>query len=508
MAYCIYLRKSRADIELEAQGEGETLERHKTALLNLAKAMQIKIEGEYREIVSGETITARPQMQRLLSDVEKGMWEGVLVMEVERLARGDTIDQGVVARTFKDSGTKIITPIKTYNPNDEYDEEYFEFGLFMARREYKAINRRIQRGRIASVKEGKYISPTPPYGYDRIESPDGKGYILTPNPQEAPTVKQIFADYISGMGAHTIAKTLTDCGVAPRVNSAWSAATVRDMLKNPVYMGKIRWAYRKYPIPGSGKRVKSDEYILVDGKHEPLVTESEFAAAEKQRKLNTKNTVRSDKTLQNPLAGLVYCKECGALMTRVFDGKRKGYAALACKTPNCPTVSSPLELVEKDILKAIRERFSDYEMTYRLEPPKTDNADYELSVKRLQNKLKTLDKQLEKMYNLVEQGVYTAEEFEERRGRVGNERAAVQARLLENEQEREREREAANGQNALPYAGKYENIADIYENCVNAQAKNAILKQIVKRAEYSKLTPNTRGNRDVPAYTLDIVLML
>ena len=79
-------------------------------------------------------------------------------MEVERLARGDTIDQGIVAQTFKFSDTKIITPIKTYNPNNEFDEEYFEFGLFMSRREYKTINRRLQRGRMASVKDGKYVA--------------------------------------------------------------------------------------------------------------------------------------------------------------------------------------------------------------------------------------------------------------------------------------------------------------------------------------------------------------
>lgn len=89
-------------------------------------------------------------------------------MEVERLARGDTIDQGIVAQTFKFSDTKIITPIKTYNPNNEFDEEYFEFGLFMSRREYKTINRRLQRGRMASVKDGKYVANKAPYGYNRI----------------------------------------------------------------------------------------------------------------------------------------------------------------------------------------------------------------------------------------------------------------------------------------------------------------------------------------------------
>ena len=53
MQYCLYLRKSRADSEAEARGEGETLARHEKALLNLAKKLNLNITAIYREIVSG-----------------------------------------------------------------------------------------------------------------------------------------------------------------------------------------------------------------------------------------------------------------------------------------------------------------------------------------------------------------------------------------------------------------------------------------------------------------------
>ena len=127
-------------MEAEAHGEGETLARHEKLLLEVAKRGNYNVTQIYREVVSGETLAARPVMQQLLSEVEQGVWSGVLVVEVERLARGDTIDQGIVAQAFKYSDTKIITPVKVYDPNNEFDEEYFEFGLFMSRREYKTIN--------------------------------------------------------------------------------------------------------------------------------------------------------------------------------------------------------------------------------------------------------------------------------------------------------------------------------------------------------------------------------
>lgn len=125
--YAIYLRKSRADVEAEQKGEGETLARHEKILTDLAKKKGLKIGKIYREIVSGETIDARPEVQKLLSDVRVGRWEGVLVVEIERLARGETMDQGIISKAFKISDTKIITPMKIYDPNNEFDEEYFEF---------------------------------------------------------------------------------------------------------------------------------------------------------------------------------------------------------------------------------------------------------------------------------------------------------------------------------------------------------------------------------------------
>jgi len=75
MASAMYLRKSRADREAEARGEGETLARHEAILTSLAAKMDITIGAVYKEIVSGETIAARPRMQQLLLEVMQGRWD-------------------------------------------------------------------------------------------------------------------------------------------------------------------------------------------------------------------------------------------------------------------------------------------------------------------------------------------------------------------------------------------------------------------------------------------------
>lgn len=280
MSYAIYLRKSRADKELENFDETETLSRHKQILLELSNKQNLTINHIYEEVVSGETISARPQMQKLLEDVSNNMYEGVLVVEIERLARGNTMDQGIVAEAFKLSNTKIITPYKTYEPNNELDEEYFEFGLFMARREYKIINRRIQAGRIASVKEGKYIGSVAPFGYNKVKINEGKGYTLEINNEQAEIVKIMYSLFKKGNSLNNIAKTL-DALYKPLKSKYWSVRTIRDILTNPIYIGKIRWGYKKEIKKfneGMTKKTRkiNKDYYLIDGIHKAIISEKDF----------------------------------------------------------------------------------------------------------------------------------------------------------------------------------------------------------------------------------------
>ncbi len=280
MHYCMYLRKSRADIH-SGMDVKEVLKRHEDTLYAVAKAMGISIDTVYREVVSGENIADRPMMKTLLSEVEQGIWNGVFVMEIERLARGNTIDQGIIIQAFQHSKTKIITPIKTYAPEDEYDEEYFEFSLFMSRREYKTINRRMQRGRLASIHEGKYPASTPPFGYQKIKLPQEKGFTLSPIPQQAKVVTDIFTAYAGGMTAAAIAELLNQKGIRTAKGNFWKQNAILDILKNPIYIGKLRWNHRqvqKTVVNGEviKHRPHSKQALLTDGLHPAIVSNELF----------------------------------------------------------------------------------------------------------------------------------------------------------------------------------------------------------------------------------------
>ena len=498
--YVLYLRKSRADLELEAKGEMETLVRHEKALLELAKHQQLNVTKIYREIVSGETIQARPIVQQLLDEIEQGLWSGVLVMEIERLARGDTIDQGIVARAFKIGNAKIITPVKTFDPTNEYDEEYFEFGLFMSRREYKTINRRIQRGRVASVREGKFISPTPPYGYDKVKIEKDKGYTLKPN-TEADAVKLIFDFYINGESMSVIAGKLDAMHIKPRYRDTWSKYTINDILKNPVYIGKIRWSYRPEKlqnIDGELKKCRAknpDNCISVKGLHQAIIDDETFQKAQQQMESNTYKTVKKNCSLQNPFTGLIYCKKCGSLMTRLGKNKHTKYDTLICSNRYCNNVSVPMFLVEQKIIDNLSIWLSAYKFETKPidKTAKTDNSmkAKKAVLKDLNIELKRIEIQITNTFNLVEQGIYTSEIFMQRNKVLSDKKDDVLAAISNIQADIQRESDVEIIK--LNFIPKAENILKGYSELMTAKEKNDLLRTVIHRIEYLKECPNRRG---------------
>ncbi len=515
--YCAYLRKSRADRDAELRGEEETLARHKRILTELSAKMQKPISRFYSEVVSGDTIADRPVMRELLSDVESGIWKGVFVVEVERLARGNTRDQGIVADTFKYSDTIIITPTKTYDPNNEFDEEYFEFGLFMSRREYQTIKRRLQRGRIASVKEGNFVGGTAPYGYKKIKL--SKGYSLEIVPEQARTVKQIFEWYCYGeqqpdgsvhrLGAEAIAAKLDALGIKPMVKDKWSKATIQDMLKNPTYIGKVFFGQRKEvksSVNGQivTRRAYNPEYIIAQGMHEAIIDDETFHLAATIRKERKGHTIPSSTTLQNPLSGLVYCQKCGTLMTRLAPNRKNLYSTLKCPNRYCDNVSTPVYLVERQVLQYLQNWMHSYKVDNKVIPFSPMNNEINLKleiIKKLEAEIFRLNSQLNRAYDLLEQNVYTIDIFRERQSNLKASIAATESQLEANQKELNNLYEVLDTQNR--FAPRVSHLLDTYHSN-SAVQNNELLKELIERITYEKNERNTRGKRENCNFTLHI----
>lgn len=491
--YCMYLRKSREDVEAELHGEGDTLLRHERTLMNLAKKLNISIGCIYREIVSGESIDARPEVQKLIADVEQRKWKGVLVVEVERLARGDTLDQGIIARAFAISSTKIITPLKIYDPANDSDMEYFEFGLFMSRREYATINRRIQNGRRASVLEGKWIYGCAPYGYKIVKLNNDKGYTLAFEESEYDAVALIWKSHVyDKVGSTTIALRLKERGFKSREGNDFSPSSIRDILKNIAYAGFVKFGERKEIkeiVNGKVKkrRATNPNPTIAKGLHPAYVTLEEFNIGKQIRSSRAICSVnfRTD-GLQNPLAGICVCRKCGHVMQRQVDGNSKKKEnivyRLTCNTPGCPNVSSDISLVEDAITNVL----DVWTQNHSLELSMDTNGSFDTfdeDLRRLEKEKALLESQREKLYDLLERSVYNEDTFISRNLKITNKISEVQ-QLIDNlvSKHEERQRQV----NIEEFLKRVKTVREAYAHAESAEEKNKLLKFVFNKIEYEK----------------------
>lgn len=487
--YAIYLRKSRADLEAEKLGEGETLARHKKILTELAARKGLYVEKIYHEIVSGaESIKDRPEMQKLIEDCYAGKYRGIIIIEVTRLSRGSQGDAQIIMDCLRYSnrnqGLLVVTPTKVYDvAHNSDDEEYMEFELFMSRREYKMIKRRMDRGKDQMIVEGNYMASYRPYGFDILKTKTSR--TLIQNPEEAPIVKRIFEWTVKdNMTPFQIAKKLTLQGIPTYSGEGeWSKETIKAILTNPVYIGKVRWNDRmqvKTMVNGelvsSRPRTRTEKYMLYDGKHEAMIDEETFkAAAARFHKDKTKAGLK----LINPFAGLLYCQKCSKTMA--YQTYKKAAARYAHRQSAICNVKS---VVASDLTNAVvhglKQYLEDFEMKIDNLPDVDENSILgQLEV--LQKELNKTEKKLSKLFDAWEDEDITDNEFVERK--------AVNRAKIDSIRQQMEELE-----DSIPEKEEYQEKIMLLSDALNAlldetldaEIKNAYLKQIIRRIEYSR----------------------
>ena len=497
--YAVYLRKSRADIDAEKRGEGETLARHEKILLAVAEEQNLKIGKVYKELVSGETIQARPQMQELLKEINAGKFAGVLVVAADRLSRGDLQNMGLILNAFKFSETLLVTPGKTYDvANNKFDEQMLEMQLFNSKQEYRAIVGRMHEGRLLSVREGNYISSTIPFGYD-LYQPDRWTRTLKPN-KDADIVREIFhLAGVEGMSSGAIAKLLTQRGIKPiKKAKEWQRETVRDILKNPVYIGKVRW--KKVPLQKEmdeeGKVTRryrhSNKPMITEGKHPAIIPLELWEQAQASFK-KMPPPKHSDTELKNPLAGLLKCEKCGRAMRYAYR-RRTNPSYYHTDYTVCQTVGVYAETVFSLLVQALNEYIEDFSF-------KVDNADkmeemkrHTAEIERLEKEIKEAQKKRMKLFDDYDDGLYSREEFAERKEVWADRISQMSSRLedLKNSTPEE-----------IDYAEKVykfsQAVSSIKDKNAPASAKNAFLKDIVTRIDFY-----AEGDKKKPKITLNL----
>lgn len=314
----IYTRVSTA-----MQIDGYSLDAQKSRMKAFAEYNEYEIVGEYEDAgKSGKSIEGRAEFNRMMEDIKSGK-DGVsfvLVFKLSRFGR-NAADVLSTLQVMQDFDVNLICVEDGIDSSKDAGKLMISVLSAVAEIERENIRVQTMEGRIQKAREGKWNGGFAPYGY-KLE----RGQLFI-NEEEAAAIRVIFDRYVhTDMGANGLAKYLDQHGIHKiqrqnGKNSLFDAALIRRILKNPVYCGKIAYGRRRtekvHGTRNDYRLVEQDDYLLVDGLHEGIVSEELWheaqvkllAQAEKYEHVN-----RGKDTKVHLLSGIVKCPICGAGM--------------------------------------------------------------------------------------------------------------------------------------------------------------------------------------------------
>ena len=310
-------------VSTSMQIDGYSLDAQKSRMKAFCEYNDYEIAGEYEDAgKSGKSIEGRAAFNRMLEDIKSGK-DGVAFVLVFKLSRFGRNAADVLAtlQTMQDFGVNLICVEDGIDSSKEAGKLMISVLSAVAEIERENIRIQTMEGRMQKAREGKWNGGFAPYGYKLV---DGR---LEINEEEAEAIRVIFEQYVNtDIGANGLAKYLENHGIRKIArqngkNPLFDAALIRRIIKNPVYCGKIAYGRRKTEkIHGTRNDyhlVERDDYLLVDGLHEAIVSEDVWNVAQEKieryaKKYEHVNKQKNEKV--HMLSGIIRCPICGAGM--------------------------------------------------------------------------------------------------------------------------------------------------------------------------------------------------
>ncbi len=503
----MYLRKSRSDdptLTVE-----EVLQKHETMLNEWAErnlTANIPEENRFREVVSGETIADRPEIQKLLKLIESPRYTAVLIVEIQRLSRGDLEDAGRLIKLLRYTNTAVITPQRVFDLNNDFDRDYFERELKRGNEYLEYTKKIMNNGRLLSVSQGNYLGSIPPYGFNKTFITVGKRKCptLCENKEQADVVRMIFDLYVNkDIGPHLIVNHLDALGIKPLKGEHWSAYSIYTILENVHYIGKVTWNWRKtVTVVQNGEifkthpKSKMGNYLIYDGKHNGIISEELFNAA--QIKRGKHHRAKPTTKIRNPLASLLYCK-CGKAMSLRYyykpDGSERCSPRYLCDDQkHCRCGSCLYSDVIERVGYVLQNCIADFEAKLK----ENSNDTYELHKKLIENLNKKMNELRAKEISQWEQQSHPdpaqrmpADIFKMLNEKVLKEKEEIQQAI-------------SNAYATIPERIDYEEKLIKFKDCLNAlrsttmdaETKNMLLKNCIERITYNRARPQRITKQD------------
>lgn len=375
------------------------------------------IREEYDDGYTG-TNFERPGFQKMMADIQKGVADCIIVKDLSRLGR-DYIDTGrYIQNIFPTLGVRFIAINDSVDSkqNDQSDDIIIPFKNLINDSYCRDLSIKLRGQFRVQRSNGDFMGAFAYYGY--LKSPEDK-HKLIPDEYASMIVKEIFHMKVMGYSQQGIADKLNEMGIlAPaeykrsigmnfksgfqvKSKSIWLPVTITRILKNRIYIGDLEQGKRSTPNYKVKKMMEKDksEWIVVQNNHEPIIEKDIFEAVGRMLERDTRISPKNGVLL--PLSGVLYCGDCGRLMTRrsVKRGKKK-FHYYVCSTNKkgngCSSHSFSQEKLENVIIQAINRQI---ETVVELESliQKLGNAALQHS------KMKKLDVLIEEKYREIDE---------------------------------------------------------------------------------------------------------
>lgn len=444
-----YIRVSTEDqIEYSPESQLKNIRKY-------AQAHGFELPGQFifvDEGISGKETKKRSQFNRMigLAKCKPKPFDAILLWKFSRFARNR--EDSVVYKSLlrKQLGIDVISISETLG--DDKMSILIE-ALIEAMDEYYSINlaEEVRRGMKERAGRGGAVT-APAFGY-RMEN----GCYIA-EPKEAEAVRLVYEGFSQGRSFCDLARVLNLMGFSTKRGNPWEARTVKYMLQNPVYQGKIRWN------AGRKSDRKEEDMIFVPGVHKAIVSDALFDLV--QSMLSQKrNYFHSKQTQPYLVRGLIYCSSCGGPMTMLSGGKSLQCARYA--KGKC-TVSHSVTLRQLDrlVIKAIETAFGGLEINIPADKNEKPLLSDPLPC------LRQTEIRLGRIRKAYEAGIYTLEEYTESKKEIERDILFIKKECI---------------QTSEPALPETISLIDYFrEESVSLQKKNALLRALCEKIVFDR----------------------
>ena len=437
----IYCRVST----IEQAEEGYSIDEQERLLIEWCNKNNLEVYKCYSDRgISGKNIKNRPALRELLNDAEDKKFQMVLSWKINRISRRlsdvlkivDVLEQNNI--TFK----SYSEPFETDTPAGKMQ---FQMMALIGEFERGTIAQNVKMGMCAKARVGEWCGGRV-LGYDLIqmekqEVSKRNKTLLTINEKEAESVRLIFNEYASGKGYKAITNQLNKLGYKTKKGNNFSVGSIRDILTNPVYIGKIRYNVRQNWSEKRRRNINANP-IITDGIHKPIIDEKlwDKVQAIMESKKGKPSRIYDG---EYPLTGILRCPKCGAGMVimrttnTLKDGSKRRIAYYACGnwknkgTAICNCNSIRVDKANEYVFSKLSELLSNEKMVKSI--VKNVNKERHSKINPAKKELKRIDRELEKidrkktkLFEGYEEDLISKEEFKERKDELNKRAKSLQ----------------------------------------------------------------------------------